>query len=201
MDMAMQAARTGKLGSMYVSLTLMQGSFGPLRATPEGRLDQHTLATTAATYGHLGIVRHLCREHDVPANAVPADKELSSFFRRHMEGSMKGTYTPLVQAIQNGHEDIALFLLAFPNQDLDLGRQMTSHNSTVLHLAAKQGLERVIKDLVEQHGMDFAAPDGRDMTPLSLASTQTQRFSFSSPILNPGDSKRRSHAAISILTV
>ena len=78
--------------------------------------------------------------------------------------------TPLVQAISNRHEDNALFLLALPNQDLDLGRQMMPHNYTVLHWAAKHGLVRVIKELVEQHGMDFGAPDGRGMTPLCLAS-------------------------------
>jgi len=126
-------------GSKKASLlgSLKANIFGSLKANQEGRLDLHTLATTAATHGHLDIVRHLCSDWGVPANALPADKESSSFLLRHtVAGSKKGTETPLVQAIQHGHEDIALYLLSLPDLELDLNRQMTPHNSTLLHWAA-----------------------------------------------------------------
>lgn len=169
MDNANQSGRTGNLVALQVSPLEMQGSFGPSKADPAGRLDLHTLATTAATHGHLDIVRHLCKNWDVAANAVQAEEELHNL-RQTVAGSKKGTDAPLVQAIQNGHEDIALFLIALPNHDLDLNRRMTFHNCTALHWATEQGMVKVVKELVEKHGMDFAAPDGRDMTPLCLAS-------------------------------
>jgi len=170
---ANQAASTGNRMALQFHLLEMQGSFGSVEANPEGRLGLRLLATTAATHGHFDLVRHLCKEWDVPANAVPPGEEALGFLLRHTLAGVRkgeGLDTPLVQAIQNGQEDMALYLLSLPNQALDLGRQMTSHNYTVLHNAAKQGLVRVIKELVEQHGMDFVAPDGRGMTPLCLAS-------------------------------
>ena len=46
---ANHAARTGNLAALQHNLCEMQCGFGPLRATPEGRLDLRMLATTAAT--------------------------------------------------------------------------------------------------------------------------------------------------------
>ena len=119
---ANQAARTGNRMALQFHLLEMQGSFGSVEANPEGRLGLRLLATTAATHGHFDLVRHLCKEWDVPANAVPPGEEALGFLLRHTLAGVRkgeGLDTPLVQAIQNGQEDMALYLLSLPNQALD----------------------------------------------------------------------------------
>ena len=67
-------------------------------------------ATRAAIAGNMAMVRYLCEEEGVPVNFVPPEE---------IEGSYPefGDVTPLMMALQNDHEDIALYLLSLGDED------------------------------------------------------------------------------------
>ena len=75
-----------------------------------------------------------------------------------------GDVTPLKLALQNDHEDIALYLLSLGDgnpQRLDLERRTVRNNSSLLTLAAKAGMVRVVEALLG-HGVNLLSRDTLD---------------------------------------
>ena len=73
--------------------------------------------------------------------------------------------TPLHLASENGHKEVAYFLL---ERGTDVSAQ-NKNGETPLHRASQRGHAEVVDMLIE-HGADLSAQDGSEETPLHLAS-------------------------------
>lgn len=63
-------------------------------------------ASTAAIYGNIAVVGYFCEERGVPVNFVPPDEIPNDPHTKFI--------TPLIMAVENGHENLALYLLSLP---------------------------------------------------------------------------------------
>jgi len=101
------------------------------------------------------VVRCLCEEQEVPVNSVPPEKiaEAPDF----------GDVTPLMLALENDHEDIALYLLSLGDEDprsLNLEWRTVRNTSSLLTLAVRAGMVRVVEALLG-HGVNLLARDAQ----------------------------------------
>lgn len=118
----------------------------------------------AALYDQRAIAGYLCEMRGVHVNAVQAgegDWQVAGF--RNITSRM----TPLSSAIERSHEDLALYLLSLPDQELDLNRSL-GEDASLLHICAKLGSTRVAKELVRR-GADMDVKDSEHHTPLCTA--------------------------------
>jgi len=86
----------------------------------------HGMATQAALNGEREMVKHLCRVRSVPVNVVPAVHAAAAAVDPFFSFDVP---TPLVSALKDQDEDLAVYLLSLPQADLDLDRKV--NKSTV----------------------------------------------------------------------
>jgi hypothetical protein len=69
------------------------------------------------------MVKHLCEERRGHVHNIPVEERSPDAFLQDpsdMETAYPPVATPLVGALMGKHKDLALYLLALPNPDLDL---------------------------------------------------------------------------------
>ena len=101
-------------------------------------------------------------------------------------GKYNSQMTPLIGAIQGRYEDLTLWLLTLPGQELDLDRLIDRvqehalvgtivfpYNGTLLHLCAGKGCARAAKKLVRR-GADMDVMDAQLHSPLCTAASTAQ---------------------------
>ena len=135
------------------------------------RIQLRRTALIVARDGSVDMLNILCNKGKVPINHIPADEKVKSW------------ETPLVAAVTNDREDMALHLLSLAGseQDLDLGRTLFEGN-TLLHYAAQKGHTRVVEMLLHLGApAHMVAEDGH--TPLSVA-IDNLKFFVARVILN-----------------
>jgi ankyrin repeat protein len=156
---------SGSAHEVKARLSVEEAKLSPTYlCSPSHRLVLRTAATKAAAYENMAVVRYFCEERGVPANFVPWD-ELA-------EGQETEFATPLLAAIQTGHEDIAMYLLLLPpgedGRNLNLDGQIGPRECPLLLLAAQAGLVRVVEALLAL-GVDLMARDSDGDLAVSLA--------------------------------
>lgn len=125
-------------------------------------------AMGAADQGRFEIAMYLCRDCDVPTS-VRRDDEPQTI-------DSSTNLTPLSIAIEKGHEDLALQVLAIPQprgmeakNQLVMSAGATTGNLNFLHWAAGWDAPRVVEALVVEHGMDINVKDTSKYTALDHA--------------------------------
>ena len=138
--------------------------------TSHGLFVLRAIAVGAARVKQWAIVLYMCERCGVAVNALPAEEGGLWLVPGIPAEDMPNTnlmLTPLVGAISGGHEDLALYLLTLPDQELKLNRRLADGHS-ILHLCAVRGMTRLLKELV-QRGADMDSSDHSQHTPLCLA--------------------------------
>ena len=134
----------------------------------ESRRAFRTLAFTAAASGHTAKVRHLCEERNVAIHTSYEQWSPDAFVHIPLNAQrIFCSASPLVGAIGGKHEDLALYLLALLDQNLDLRMPMDA-GWTVLRYTCSMGLSRVVQALLV-HGAELEACDDEGHVPLCIA--------------------------------
>jgi hypothetical protein len=135
---------------------------------PRYRSTLRIAASIAATVGNAPVVAYFCEERGVPSNFVPPDEIAVVEFAL----SEFSIITPLLAALQYGHEDLALYLLSLPpgegGRNLNLGSRAGLAEYPLLTLAAKEGMVRVVEELLDL-GVDLLARDAQGQLAVSRA--------------------------------
>lgn len=107
----------------------------------------------------------------MPVNAVRADEGVwqAPGMKTVDVPNSNSRMTPLIAASPGSHEDLALWLLTLPEQELDLNRRIDD-NATILHICAQLGSTRVVRELMRR-GADMDLCEKRHETPLCIAAS------------------------------
>jgi len=114
----------------------------------------------------------MCEHWGVPVDALP-EEGLRMVLGIPADGVsfVNLTMTPLVGAINNEDEDLAIHLLTLPGQALDLDHRLPEQSCVLLHFCAGLWKTRVVKELVRL-GAIMDLWDNEHHTPLCLAAGQ-----------------------------